>query len=140
MKNVILYIWQLPQNLLGLAIIKLCKGKLHFLKSEGDPHLSWRYYIIDSSLIKCSVALGKYIIAPVKNKDKETTMRHEWGHTKQSLMFGPLYLLVIGLPSVIRNRISVRKKKPSSWYYGYAPDMGTAYPEKWADKLGGVKR
>ena len=54
-------------------------------------------------------------------------------------MFGPLYLLIIGLPSAIRNiydRIAHRNWSVvdrTYWYY-------EGFPEKWADELGGVVR
>ena len=59
---------------------------------------------------------------------------HEYGHTLQSKMLGPLYLIVIGLPSLI-------------WAWLYGPVIPWSkngyyvfYTEKWAEKLGEVKR
>ena len=63
------------------------------------------------------------------------TVKHEYGHTKQSKYLGLFYLILAGIPSVTRNilnRIN-NKKFNSKWYY-------SGYPEKWADELGGVKR
>lgn len=31
--------------------------------------------------------------------DSEKTIKHEYGHQLQSYILGPLYLLIIGLPS-----------------------------------------
>lgn len=60
---------------------------------------------------------------------------HEWGHSIQSLIFGPLYLLVIGIPSVMRGSIS-------HWHYNKNDnwDYYNGFPENWADKIGGVQR
>jgi hypothetical protein len=58
---------------------------------------------------------------------------HELGHQRQSEMFGPLYLLIVGLPSIIRARIWVGRKLPPLDYY-------KGWPENQADKLGGVER
>lgn len=58
-------------------------------------------------------------------------INHEWGHTRQSMYLGWLYLLAIGLPSLLWAFVY-----DSGWnvsYYDF-------YTEKWADKLGGVKR
>ena len=67
----------------------------------------------------------------------KTDKQHERGHRVQSRILGPLYLLVVGIPSVVRNlifRVKQRKYplyKLVKWYY-------SGYPEKWADKLGHV--
>ncbi len=59
---------------------------------------------------------------------------HEWGHSIQSLIFGPAYLLVIGLPSILRGFSSHWHNKNDTWeYYG-------GFPENWADKIGEVQR
>ena len=61
-------------------------------------------------------------------------LMHEYGHTIQSQKLGPVYLLVIGLPSLIWagcfEKYRIKHKKS---YYGF-------YTEKWADKLGGISR
>lgn len=55
---------------------------------------------------------------------------HEYGHTIQSLILGPLYLFVILIPSMIWfwcfDEWRAKKDIPYSWFY----------PEKWADYLG----
>jgi len=62
-----------------------------------------------------------------------TNLKHEFGHSIQSKYFGPVYLLVIGIPSALRviySKIyySFRKREWTKYYRGY--------PEKWADSLG----
>lgn len=57
---------------------------------------------------------------------------HEYGHTVQSLILGPLYLPVIGLPSVIwlrAPRLARRRHNAASSYYAF-------YTERWANHLG----
>lgn len=58
-------------------------------------------------------------------------VKHECGHAKQSLYLGPLYLLVVGLPSFIWNLTYNEATNKHSYYWFYT--------EKWANKLGGVK-
>ncbi len=65
---------------------------------------------------------------------KEQVIKHEYGHSIQSKILGPSFLLIIGLPSITWNiffRKFRRKRKIS--YYSF-------YTEKWADKLGNVIR
>ena len=81
-------------------------------------------------LFYAGVSLGKYIIFDNRRTIKDNDIKHEIGHQKQSLYLGWLYLIIIGLPSVTGNLI-YRIKRFN--YY--------ALPwEKWADKLGNVKR
>lgn len=115
MKNFLLYIWQLPQNLLGLAIIFFSKAKSDFGRVYTTHH-------------RFGVSLGKYII--VYRYCNLKTVQHERGHQKQSLYLGWLYLPVIGLPSAIGNILHRFIK----FDYYKQPWEG------WADKLGGVKR
>lgn len=57
---------------------------------------------------------------------------HEYGHTIQSYMLGPLWIFIIGIPSLIWAGFfeSYRIKNNVSYY--------SFYPEKWANKLGGA--
>ena len=57
---------------------------------------------------------------------------HEFGHTIQSLVLGPLYLPVIGLPSAIwlnTPQLSRRRRNAESSYYAF-------FTERWANHLG----
>lgn len=122
MKKVLLYLWQLPQNILGLLVILFtgakCTGS-HWIIKNPD---STKYF---------GVSLGSYII--FGNYPREMTLKHEHGHQKQSWILGPLYLLVIGLPSLLGNIYSRIFHKSAEWYYKQPW-------EAWADKLGGVER
>ncbi len=62
---------------------------------------------------------------------------HEFGHSLQSRRFGPLYLLVVGVPSVGRVIYSAMYYRwtGTSWTHYY-----DAWPEDDADRLGGVVR
>ena len=131
MKNVILYLHQLPQNILGLIVIIVTGA---FKSKDG------RYWVTGKGGF--GVSLGNYIIFGDMNgryEPTEKSINHEKGHQKQSLHFGWLYLLVVGLPSITRNiwdRL-VHKNWPydkrMKWYYG-------SFPEKQADIYGGVTR
>lgn len=126
MKKVILYVWQLPQNILGLLVILVTRAKL---VPEHDVWYSMKYLF--------GVSLGSYII--FGSRWSEVSVKHEIGHQKQSQKLGWLYLLVIGLPSLAGNTIdrTLHKKwssmRKTNWYYNLPW-------EKQADKLGGVCR
>ncbi len=121
--KVLLYIWQLPQNILGL-IISLGYTKLTPVNT--DIHVYHKKYLFNSG-----VSLGNYII--VQGDINATTLLHEYGHSLQSRRLGPLYLLLIGVPSLLGNIYSRIANKNTEWYYNQPW-------EHWADKLGGVDR
>lgn len=123
LKQVGLYIWQLPQNLVGLVVLCFTSNKEKCTVAGIDF-----YY---SKTFPGGISLGKYVIIGSKN---ENTVKHEHGHQIQSMYLGPLYLIVIGLPSLIW-----------AWLYGaviaYTRNgYYRFYTEKWADKLGKVER
>lgn len=115
MKKVLLYIWQLPQNLLGLLVIFFTRARKQCLVYRTNKY-------------GFGVSLGNYIIFGGHYTD--TDIKHEQGHQKQSLYLGPLYLLVIGIFSIIGNLVHRFIK------FNYYKQPW----EAWADKLGGVNR
>jgi hypothetical protein len=123
MKDILLYLWQLPQNLLGLLF-------LLFLKAEEKHVLNdISFYYIEG--FPGGISLGKYIILGTK---REESVKHEYGHCIQSKYLGWLYLLVVGIPSLTwASLYGVVIKPTKNGYYKF-------YTEKSADKLGGVKR
>lgn len=129
MKKVLLWIWQLPQNLLGLLVILFTRARFNDISYLDDEN----FYL--SKLCNFGVSLGEYIIIGRRAGwyIHIKTVKHEYGHKKQSRMLGPLYLLVIGLPSLLGNIYSRIFYKSSEWYY-------KQWQEAWADKLGGVER
>lgn len=137
MKEFIKLIWQLPQNIIAFIIIFILNKENERCLNVINNHYVW---FVKHGVFKCGVSLGDFIILSEKYKllnktDKflTDTVLHEYGHQRQSIFFGPLYLLIIGLPSLCNNIYSRIFKKDSKWYYN-------RYPEKWADELGEVHR
>lgn len=116
-KSALLYVWQLPQNLLGVLVKLITK-----------PERFAGYYIWRLS---GGVSLGRYIF--VSGRCSLQTVQHEKGHQKQSMMLGPLYLFIIGLPSFLWAALKAGGLFKKTDYYSF-------YTEKWADRLGGIER
>ena len=135
MKEILLYAWQLPQRLLGLLLIRVLGAEEAFNLSDGIAYWLYKPTGRFGGFIS-GVSLGGYIILKTRNVN---TVRHEYGHSRQSAVFGPFYLLLVGLPSAIGNLLDrmLHKKWPVEkrlrWYY-------SRWPEKQADRLGGVNR
>lgn len=118
--NILLWAWQAPQNVVGLV----------FRLIYGRPTARYRGVdVVVSSRFPGGISLGRTIVVKRPYSDNPDTWDHEYGHTRQSLYLGPLYLLVIGIPSLMWAWWH-RTHKDRSYYWFYT--------EKWADCLGGV--
>ena len=126
MREVLLYIWQLPQNLVGLLMLAIVRPE-DIYDYEGEK-LCYSY-----RRMRGGISLGKYIIVRSAFRGmNDQTEKHELGHARQSRILGPLYLLVIGLPSLLW-ALWWRERDRGVSYYSF-------YTERWADTLGGVTR
>lgn len=133
MKNIfvfpILFIWQFPQNLVALCI---------FLFSKNIHKLDYRHFcfVLTADLPQgaSGISLGNFAIVSPECANDADTVRHEAdGHTVDSLIFGPLYLLVIGLPSILHLMWYNRKRPVGKSYYDF-------YTERWANRHAGIER
>ena len=117
------WIWEFPQCLLGFILIHLY-----------DVKYSETYKGIDiyKGDFPGGISLGLYIL--MDKRSSKFTKDHEWGHTRQSLRWGWLYLLTVGLVSATWCLLrKVSKKLRQKDYY-------SIWPENKADKYGGVNR
>lgn len=106
LKNILLYLWQLPQNLLGLLLVAFYRPEKKLIASNGNLVYFSRYMPGGISLGKYSIIDLDYLTYSARNDDTKVlaldVTKHETiGHGTQSRILGPLYLLVIGLPSII---------------------------------------
>ncbi len=86
--------WGLLQTLAGLAV---------FLRERRQPRFWYHGAVVTRWRSPgASVSLGMFVFVSdaLEEPDARPTLVHEYGHTLQSLLLGPLYLLVIGLPSL----------------------------------------
>ena len=123
--GIFLFLWQLPQNILGILWLNF-----NMIFYYGIKHIKTVNEHIDIYEIPTksgAITLGKYIIT-YKNP-REKTIKHELGHAKQSMYLGPLYLIIIGIPSFIWSYIFQWTNKDYYWFY----------TESLANKLSGIK-
>ena len=119
--------WCFPQSMLGIMLLFLLRISDH-VKLSGYPALG--AVIAESNWILTGVSLGKYVFIAqgYASQPRLRLIQHELGHCRQSLLLGPVYLLVIGIPSLtwaVLKSSGFFKHKPYSWMY----------TEKWADRL-----
>lgn len=136
--RLLLFLWEFPQNLLALILMlyyRVFYGKLTKTEYKGINYI-W--------IPNCwtGVSLGAFVLLGNRYKNKEDTVKHEYGHTLQSLYLGPLYLFIIGIPSGLGNLYSrFFHTLKHGWNIASSVEWYYNQPwEKWADKLGGVER
>ena len=133
MRRLLLYLWQFPQHLVALAVWAVLSMNGDVVNVSGRPGET----LIVGETKRPGLTLGRYIFVYLYCGG--AVLLHERGHLIQSLRWGPLYLFAVGLPSITRNiwdRIAHRSwtaERRNQWYY-------KGWPEKQADKLGGVNR
>ena len=113
--KLLLFIWTLPQTLLGYIMVLYLKATYN---KERTIYCFEHYYI-------APVCLGEVILINTKMYPLDSAdiiLKHEGGHKIQSRYLGWLYLLVIGLPSIILNIISRYNKKVHTNYFNYFPE------------------
>ena len=127
LQNALLWTWCLPQSLLGFFYY------LHFRKRIlGKKNYNGiSVYCIDTKAFG-GISLGKFIFLSRKKDLEKRLIKHEYGHTIQGYIFGPLYILVIAIPSAVQFLISKYNKRFKKSYF-------KRFPENWANKLAGVK-
>lgn len=132
MKNIIIkilrWIWEFPQCLLGLILTKFYMGEKVLSINNVD------FY--KSTTMPSGISLGLYVIMNRYRYmyNAKQIVLHEYGHSKQSLYLGPLYLPIVGITSATWNIL--RRIFPALRKINYY----SIWPENWADKLGRVKR
>lgn len=123
--KILRWIWEFPQHLLGLILTKIYNVEYKETYKGSDIYVGE---------FPGAISLGTYILMSEQSyRDRRNrTKKHEYGHSKQSLYLGPLYLIVVGLPSLIWAGLYKKFKREISYY--------EFYPENWADELGEVNR
>lgn len=133
----VVLLWQLPQVVISIAALFLFRAK--FRNKVVIFHIfrvSVFAYGNDKNKTNMTFSLGPIVIASRAYYGvdlSDITISHECGHSKQSIILGPLYLPVVALPSVTFNIISRFSRKFSKNYY-------KRFPENWADRLSNIVR
>lgn len=121
--------WGLPQTLAGFAV---------FLLNIKSPHYQSRGAIVTEWRCSSGLSLGLFVFIgqSLNAQQKAYNLSHEYGHTIQSLILGPLYLLAVGLPSIVWAGLPCFVRLRSKRGIPYS----RLYCESWADRLGNAKQ
>ena len=117
--------WGFPQTLLGAVIYFACRKR---------PHEQYHSAVVTHWNQSGSLGVGMFLFIGNCRTDnlRKQIMVHEYGHAVQSLILGPLFLPIMGIPSFLwcnlKPRKKFRRKKGVSYY--------AIYPESTANRLG----
>ena len=127
--------WGLPVNLIGGIVFLICtKGLKRRYQKFGYARITYLPWN------QGGLSLGLFIFMRDRHPNRKWTYNtriHEYGHTWQCLLLGPLYYLVIALPSAIWCNFfeGYRKKHNVSYYKLYCEGWSNA----WGQKFSGMK-
>ncbi len=120
---------------LGLNIVKFA-GKLAGYDLKIKTHINGCSLITEVGGNWGGVELGAVALCGNYSKTSkywfEHTRRHEFGHAVQHLIFGPLFIFVVAIPSACRY-----------WYQRIMSKKGKRFPADWYDSIwfeGGATR
>ncbi len=127
--------WGFLQSLLGFIV---------FLANLKAEHFTYHGAIVTQWKGLSSVSLGMFVFVTEKPyfaeklpqySESELSSRllvHEYGHTVQSLILGPLYLILMGIPSTLWGFLPSLAKKRREEKLSYF----SFFTERWANRLG----
>ena len=119
--------WCIPQTLLGFCV---------FLRYIHHPHTRHRHALATTWPSPDGLSLGPFLFVPAyacpPHPKTHPLLCHEYGHTLQSLVLGPTYLLIIGLPSLVWANLPACQRLRATRGIPYS----ALYTERWADRWG----
>lgn len=123
--RIILYIiiqltWGILQSMLGCGLLLLNIRRRHYWY-HGALVTEWGR--------PGGISLGMFVFTAGTDKH---LLVHEYGHTLQSLLLGPLYLPVIGMPSLVWASLPQLRR----WRAKNSVPYARLYAESWANKWG----
>lgn len=140
MKKTLYVLWQCT-----FGILQTLLGLVHFLVYLRCPHFWYHGALVTRWSNKASVSLGMFVFVTddlpyyerfsgqmTRQQLAERLLVHEYGHTIQSLLLGPLYLIVIGIPSTVWGfwpTLAKKRREQQISYFNF-------FTESWANVLG----
>lgn len=118
-------LWELPQNVLGALtfVSERARGRVVHVEREDGR------FVVETE--GTAISLGHVVFW-----SRRSSRWHDLDAV-QSKMLGPLYLPIVGVPSTARAiyAFAYREVTGRKWTRYY-----DGFPERWADRLGGVDR
>lgn len=131
--NILLFPWQILCWIPGL----ICLAIFHNCEVYHNEEAHIKVIKVNKGNFNGNACFSCGPIIFVTPNCSDDTIRHETGHSVQSLIFGPLFHFIISIPSIIRFCIRRRKNLSYDWYLSQWPEGGCKLG---AEELGHTKR
>lgn len=121
--NIFLGIWQITQWLtagIGLLVFRNCE--LYRNKEAGITVLK-----VNKGYFNGGACFSSGPVIFVTPDCDEEVIKHETGHSWQSIIFGPLFHIVVSIPSICLFLYRRAKNKSREWYYAHWPENNANY-------------
>ena len=136
------FVWCFPSFLLGSVVYAYSKFvRKSCVRCKSPEGIVW--YMTDNRSPVYGVSIFPFVFLSEKCADS-ISVRHEFGHCVQCLIWGWLYLIVIGIPSLTSNIPKVNKLlrgrsyNSEFQYYGLVGGFDFWW-ERDADRKGGIE-
>lgn len=112
----LLFVWQFPQALVALVMMPFL-GKLTLVYRHKFT------FCFRGEKMNGGISLGPFaFVSPISSKSPATIAHETKGHTWDSYRMGPLYLLIIGIPSILNAIFDF-----TECYYDFYPEARANY-------------
>lgn len=124
------FTWGILANIAGAAV-----AVVFSIIFKAKPVSRYGRWVFTGGRGWGGLSLGNFIF--LSETASTATLKHEIGHSLQNMFFGPFWLFIVGLPSVVRywyRETPMYKNHPEKhtdydamWFEGQATGWGTKY-------------
>lgn len=125
--NILLAIYQLPQLLVGLIGLAI----FHNYEIYHNHEAGIKVIKVNKGYLFGNACFSSGPVIFTTPYCDDNTIKHETGHSKQSVYMGPLFFIIVAIPSIVLFWTRRIKNKDAKWYHSH-------WPENDADKRGYV--
>ncbi len=123
--------WGLVQNLAGFFVWAFL-----MLKNPKRPVRGFHGAVLTQWSRPYSCGLGAFIFFGHKrSREANEVLVHEYGHTLQSALLGPFFLLIVGLPSFLWAFLPRCERLRREKHRPYAAFFCESWASRWGEKL-----
>lgn len=126
------YTWGIIMTAIGFCIATIARA----CGVKPQKHAGATYYQFGKNW--GGISFGPYFFCGTQASER--TKNHEFGHSLQNAIWGPLFIFVIAIPSFIRcqkfnynilHGIPNKEEYDAIWFEGQATEWGTKVAKEW---------
>lgn len=114
------------------GVLQTTAGAILYLRFRNREHFRFHGACVTIWDRNNSLSLGKFIFLGGDRQEDLWLLQHEYGHCIQSMILGPVFLLIVGLPSAVWCNLPYFE----AWRGKHRISYYDLYCEKNANRLG----